>query len=147
LKLVKKKLWRGIYIMIKKIAAVSGIIGVIILVTISFLAVLTLIFGSCAAETFVRNSYENCEVTGKESVRNGERNRYLIFCELENGEVRVFENTDQLVYGKFNSSDVYAKIKVGSTYNFKVSGVRIPYLSWYENIIGYEEVESNELKD
>lgn len=133
--------------MIKKIAATSGIIGVIILVTISFLAVLTLIFGSCTAETFVRNSYENCEVTGKESVRNGERNRYLIFCELENGEVRVFENTDQLVCGKFNSSDVYAKIKVGSTYNFKVSGVRIPYLSWYENIIGYEEVESNELKD
>lgn len=55
---------------------------------------------------------------------------YRIYSEQE-----VFELKDQLAFLKFNSSDIYAKIQIGQTYTFKVSGIRIPYLSIYRNII------------
>lgn len=66
--------------------------------------------------------------------------KYLIFTELQpSGEVRVFENTDSLIEGKWNSSDVYAGITVGSTYRFKTYGWRWQFGSWYENIIDVEQ--------
>lgn len=99
--------------------------------------------GGCATHTFVRTEYENCLVTDKESITEGDDHRYLIYCKTESGETKVFENTDQLIYGKFDSSDKYADIEIGERYNFKVSGIRVPFLSWYENIVEFEEVESN----
>lgn len=56
--------------------------------------------------------------------------KYMIFTEEE-----VFENTDAPIMFKFNSSDLYNKLKVDSTYNVKVYGFRIPFLSQYRNII------------
>lgn len=56
--------------------------------------------------------------------------KYLIFTENE-----VFENTDSLIALKFNSSDVYNHIKPGYTCNLEVTGVRVPFLSMYRNII------------
>lgn len=58
-------------------------------------------------------------------------NRYLIFTK----EGEVFENTDALTFGKFNSSDIQARLKVDSTYNVLVAGWRIPVVSSYRNII------------
>ena len=59
--------------------------------------------------------------------------RYMIFAEGE-----VFENTDTFWFFKFNSSDVYAKAKPGTTCTAKVNGIRLPILSWYRNIIKVE---------
>jgi len=56
--------------------------------------------------------------------------KYLVFTDNE-----VFENTDSWLYLKFSSSDLYAKLKEGKTYRVKVAGWRIPFLSWYKNII------------
>lgn len=74
-------------------------------------------------------------VTDKERVNKQNESKYLIFGEDENGDVYVFENTDSLLRLKFNSSDIYGKIKEGDTYTFTVIGLRIPILSKYENII------------
>lgn len=74
-------------------------------------------------------------VTDKERVNKEEESKYLIFGEDENGNIYVFENTDSLLRLKFNSSDIYAKIKEGETYTFTVIGLRIPIFSEYENII------------
>ena len=65
---------------------------------------------------------------------------YLIFTTLDNGQIKVFENDDSFLKGKFNSSDVYAQIEIGKTYIFKVYGYRIPLLSWYENITRFHEI-------
>lgn len=65
---------------------------------------------------------------------------YLIYTEDAAGNVRVLENKDSWPHFKFNSSDVYAEIDEGSTYDFTVYGQRVHFLSWYENIIGVEEV-------
>ena len=56
--------------------------------------------------------------------------KYLIFTPDE-----VFENTDAWGFFKFNSSDVYGKAKPGAVCEFKVNGFRIPFFSYYRNII------------
>jgi hypothetical protein len=64
----------------------------------------------------------------------GEGSRYLIFTKTE-----TFENTDRLVIGKFNSSDLYGTIKANQSYQAKVVGLRVPFLSWYRNIVSIKE--------
>ena len=67
--------------------------------------------------------------------------KYLIYGEDENGKTYVFEDTDTLFRGKFNSSDVYGALKEGETYELTVIGFRIHILNWYENIIDFKVVE------
>lgn len=66
--------------------------------------------------------------------------KYLVFGLDENGEVLVFENTDTFIRGKWNSSNVQGSLLEGNTYKVTVVGYRIPFLSWYENIIAVEKV-------
>jgi hypothetical protein len=69
-------------------------------------------------------------VESKERIVTQDSSKYLVFT---NGE--VFENTDSLLYWKFNSSDLYGELKEGETYTVRVYGWRIPFLSNYRNII------------
>lgn len=87
-----------------------------------------------------KNSYE-IKVTEKETKNSKESSKYLIFGIDEEGNEKVFENTDALFARKFNSSDLYAKISVGKTYEFKTIGFRIPFLSKYENIMTVKEAK------
>ena len=63
---------------------------------------------------------------------NGETtsSKYLVFSTTE-----TFENTDAILFGKFNSSDLQGKLRIDSTYTVTVVGWRIPFLSSYRNII------------
>lgn len=74
-------------------------------------------------------------VTEKERVQTGESSKYLIWGNDNDGNLYVFENVDSLVRFKFNSSDVYGEIEIGTTYRMTVVGFRIPFLSMYQNII------------
>lgn len=67
---------------------------------------------------------------------NGEKvsSKYLVYTENE-----VFENTDALMFFKFNSSDVQGKLDAGQTYKLKVVGWRVPFLSMYRNIVKIEK--------
>lgn len=65
---------------------------------------------------------------------------YMVYTKDENGEVHVFKDEDTWYYLKFNSSDVYAEIEIGKTYEFDVYGLRIPFISSYQNIIKVKEV-------
>ncbi len=69
------------------------------------------------------------------------KSRYLVFGDTEDGESLVFENTDCFLRLKFNSSNFQGKLKEGNTYTITVVGFRVPFLSWYENIIKVEEVQ------
>lgn len=77
------------------------------------------------------------KVTDKERV-TGEGSKYLIFTNKG-----VFEITDQLFFGKFNSSDIYGSIKKDSTYIIKVHGKRIPLFSMYPNIRSVKKISNN----
>ena len=75
--------------------------------------------------------------TVQDKVRTGgQDSKYLIFTDKG-----VYENTDSIVNGKWNSSDVYGALSVGKSYEFKVRGRRIPFLSMYPNIITEKPVK------
>lgn len=90
--------------------------------------------GSCAKAGTVETV--TATVTDKTVKRSGETDKYLVFTDQE-----TFENTDEWLAGKFNSSDVYGRIKVGKTYKFTVRGWRIPFFSSYRNITEAVEVQ------
>jgi hypothetical protein len=72
-------------------------------------------------------------VTDKERiVEKGEDggSYYLVFTEDD-----AYKNEDALFYGKFKSSSLQAKLKVGETYNVKIYGWRVGFLSMYPNIV------------
>ena len=66
---------------------------------------------------------------------------YLIFTKDENNETNVYEISDAIFKFRFDSSDDYAGIEVGSKYTFKIGGKRNKLLSHYPNIYEYELVE------
>lgn len=82
------------------------------------------------------SSEETIEITinDKERITTGSgehiSSKFIVY-----GENEVFENTDSWLYLKFNSSDVQNKINVGETYKVKVVGWRVPFISWYRNIV------------
>lgn len=86
-------------------------------------------------------------VTDKDVKNSHYVSKYLIFVEDENGLPSTYEITDSLLKGRFDSSDVYAGIKVGNTYTFTVGGSRNEFLSWYPNIYEYELIEEDESQD
>lgn len=108
--------------------------GVIYLIILA--VVLAITFGGCC----IQNSNECIEV-GTVTDKYVKDDRYLVYCEDENGEVDVYEIEDSFIYGRLNSSDDFGRIHVGETYEFRVVGSRAPILSWYPNIIGLEEVK------
>ena len=63
--------------------------------------------------------------------------KFIVYTEGE-----VFENTDNLMFFKFNSADVQNNLEPGKTYKIKVAGWRIPMLSYYRNILKIEDYES-----
>ena len=108
-----------------------GLIAVVVIVGVFF---------GCNFANFNDHSAQ-ITVTDKERVNEGDSSKYLIMGEDENGNTVVYENTDCLIRGKFDSSTFYADIEVGKTYEVKLVGFRVPYCSWYENILSYEEIE------
>lgn len=110
----------------------------IILLVFSLMLLSSITLG--VAGLFVKDDY-TFTVTEKVVKNSKEHSKYLIFGEDKDGRIKVVQNTDSLFKGKFNSSDIYADIKVGKTYHFDVYGFRIPFLSKYENIDSYKEVK------
>ena len=92
-----------------------------------------LLFGYPAAYYI---SSETVEITIKDKERittgSGENisSKFIVYTENE-----VFENTDSWLFFKFNSADYQNKLEVGKTYEVKVAGWRIPFLSVYRNVV------------
>ena len=82
---------------------------------------------------YTNNQVLKIKVTDKERVAG---DGYLIFTDKG-----VFKITDQLFFGKFNSSDIYGFIKKDSTYIIKTYGKRIPLFSMYPNIKSVKKVK------
>jgi hypothetical protein len=110
-----------------------GIMGIVVVVII-FFSTMFYVYGTDEYVTFT--------VVEKERVAESDSARYLIFTDGE-----VFENTDSLWYWKWRSSDIYGNIKEGKTYNAHVYGWRVPFFSWYRNIIKMEEVSPSTEED
>lgn len=111
------------------------------LVEVAIVAMVFLTVSLGAASFFVHHNTQEivvATVTDKDikTSRDSEGNvnsRYLIFTDSE-----TFENTDSLWAMKFNSSDVYGRIREGERCKFTVVGFRVPFLSMYRNILEAE---------
>lgn len=88
---------------------------------------------------FMTLGYQNeethvCTVQDKWVKRGGKSSdKYLVQCGNE-----VYEITDLLFKGKFNSSDIYANLKIGNKYEITTTGYRFELFSMYKNINEYE---------
>lgn len=82
---------------------------------------------------------EYVKVTGLERLPD----RYLVYAELRNGRVEVFENTDNILYAKYESSTLQAQLLVDHYYYVNVVGYRFGPFDWYRNIINAVEDKSN----
>ena len=73
-------------------------------------------------------------VTDKDRVteRSGDSasSRYLIFTKSE-----TFENSDSLWHWKWDSSDLYGSMQERELYRLTVTGLRVPFLSMYRNVV------------
>ena len=103
----------------------------VIILIVAIIAILA----SIIVPVCVRNTY-TVIVTDKGIKRADDTDKYLIYT-----DIGTFENTDEWLCGKFNSSDIYGRIKIGDTYEFTVIGFRIPFLSAYQNIIEVKHIE------
>lgn len=115
----------------------------ILSITIMMVVMLVFAIGYEAIFCFNDTAYE-ITVTDKERIYEGNgdssSSKYLVFCDDENGNSIVFENTDCFIRGKWNSSNIQGELKEGNTYRITVVGYRVPFLSMYQNIIGVESI-------
>ena len=102
---------------------------------IASLVVLGVLFGGSFLYTAATEGEVTATVTKSENDCRGKDRVYIIFTDQE-----VLKNDDSLWYLKYNSSDFYNEIKVGKKYHFTVYGWRVPFLSWYRNVVDYEEI-------
>lgn len=87
----------------------------------------------------IRESTVTFTVTGKTAAGGGSNgHKYLFY--TNNG---TYQDSDNLFYGKFASSDLYGQIRVGQTYTCKVTGFRIPLFSSYKNVISCDPAQRN----
>jgi hypothetical protein len=87
---------------------------------------------------YVYATQQDRKITVKKTERivspDGKSSKYLIYA--EDG---VYENTDNILRMKFNSSDIYGQLQNGKTYMCDTYGWRVPLLSIYPNIVKCEE--------
>lgn len=56
-------------------------------------------------------------------------------------EGEVFQVTDDWAFLTWDSSDRYGRLKEGSTVTAKVAGWRVPFFSWYRNLVEVQLVK------
>lgn len=115
-----------------------------ILMVVVIIAMLSCVVGCQAVFSFNDTEY-TITVTDKERIcessGDSSSSKYLVFGDDESGNSLVFENTDCLIRGKWNSSNIQGQLKEGNTYKITVVGYRVSFFSMYKNIIKVEEAK------
>lgn len=83
---------------------------------------------------FFRSTYI-VTIANKQIKTVDNKKTYLIYTQMEDGDTRVFKNTDSLLEFKFDSEDIYGGLRINRTYEIKTYGFRIPLTGNYENIV------------
>lgn len=92
---------------------------------------------------FFRNTYI-VTIANKRVITRNNTDTYLIYTQMENGNMKIFKNTNSLIEFKIYSQDVYWGLAVNRKYEIKAYGLNIPLLSSYQNIIKVKGVKIGE---
>lgn len=107
-------------------------------VAIGVVAVVAVVVGLIGLGIHSRTNHHDVTLTvsSKERVENsgGNGSKYLVFA-----EDKTYQVTDNIFSGDFSSSDRYAGLEEGHTYTCDAVGYRVPFLSWYENLLDCTE--------
>lgn len=107
-------------------------------ILVALIAVVTIGLGVSAKIVPANSDYTTaCVVTDKDRVADKDGNSDMRVYTENCGTLKVKDN---FLKGVWNSSDVYAKIEVGKTYDFTATGFRIPFLSIFPGITDATEV-------
>ena len=94
---------------------------------------------------FFRNTYI-VTVTNKRIITSNYTDKYLIYTQTEDGNIKIFKNTNSLLEFKTNSESVYWSLIINRKYQIKAFGLSIPLLSYYQNIIKIKGINWLRLK-
>lgn len=67
--------------------------------------------------------------------------KWMVLGVTDAGEAVALENTDEMVFGKYNSSNIQAMFIIGQKYKIDTYGYRRPFWSQYPNILSVTKVE------
>lgn len=86
---------------------------------------------------YEKNQTETVQITviGKESVANSGGHSQRVYAEDD-----TYTVGDAMFHGRFDSSRLYGRLKVGETYRCKAMGWRVPFLSAFKNLLECEAV-------
>lgn len=74
------------------------------------------------------------QVVDKYTKRGSESDKFYVVVRQEDGTEKVITNEDSIFMWKFDSAEVQAKVHEGGSYEFKMRGYRIPFLSAFPNV-------------
>lgn len=101
-----------------------------------FVAIILILSGLIVPSlTGFHHENKTIHVNSKGIFAKGKSSKYLLYC-----DDTTYEISDSYLYHRWDSSDWYGRVKEGSTYNVTVQGYRVPFLSWYQNVVKMEEV-------
>ncbi|MBU3142805.1 DUF1523 family protein [Clostridium sp. CF012] len=128
---------KNIYYQFRRINFPQLKIGKVIIIVIVMLSVIMFF------PHFFRNTYI-VTIANKRVIKRNNIDTYLIYTQTENGNIKIFNNTNSLLEFKINSEDLYWGLIVNSKYEIKAYGFSIPLLSYYQNIISVKGVKIGE---
>lgn len=91
---------------------------------------------------FIRSSYK-IVVIDKRIIKQHNTERYIIYTQLDDGRLRVFENKNSLLELKINAQDIYYGLMVNRKYEIEAYGFDMPLLSCYQNISRVKGIKTN----
>ncbi|WP_446898629.1 DUF1523 family protein [Clostridium sp. LBM24168] len=109
----------------------------------SLIIVLIFVFITIALSPhFFRHTY-TITVSNKQIKKQHDKSIYMIYAQMDNGNVRTFKDINSLVEFKFNSDDIYGGLQIYRKYEIRTYGFRIPIISCYENIVKVKKLKDN----
>lgn len=113
---------------------------------VAAIAVAALTVPLTGCQNLVQNDPVTCKVVDKDrstvSQDGSSKSVFRIYTEGCGSDNETLGIGDNIIAGNWNSSDLYAKIKVGETYQFKTVGVRNGFLSSFREITSVTKVDS-----
>jgi len=110
--------------------------GILVIV----LGVLVLISLIMLFPHLIRDTY-SVTVTNKRIVNHNNTDMFYIYTLTEDGEIRVFENTDNFIEMKYDSDDIYWAIAINKKYEITAYGINAPLFSDYQNIVKVKGIQ------
>ena len=77
---------------------------------------------------FVRGTYV-VTIESKRIIQHENTATYLIYTEMQNGDIRIFRNDNSLLEFKIPSEDMYWGLRINQKYSITAYGLSIPLLS------------------